>query len=97
VELDAVLTPERPLTDDEITDIIEAVIDELDTVGGEDPSISTTRTGSTVAFVIGVGVTAAGEWEAMDAAAVLIRQAFGAAAVDAEHLVPAGLRLLTPA
>jgi hypothetical protein len=55
VEASAVLSPGRYLTDDEITDLIEATIDDLD-AATTDPSVGTVREGDDVRMTVSVTV-----------------------------------------
>lgn len=51
VEVSVVLRPGHRLTDDEITDLVEAIVDDLDTTT-TDPSVSTVRDGSDVRAIL---------------------------------------------
>lgn len=70
----------RPFSDEEITDLIEAVIDDLDT-RVIDPSVSTCRTDSEVVVVIEVSMTfdTDNPWIAQGAALKAMRESFDAA------------------
>jgi hypothetical protein len=97
----AVLSPGRNLTDDEITDLIEAVIDDLDTTT-VDPSVSTVRDGDDVRVTVSVNVDGGDPFAALASASEAMLAAFHAAGVAVEGSIAAGdlhseVRLLQPA
>jgi hypothetical protein len=59
-----VLSPGRRLTDDEITDLVEAVVDDLDTTT-VDPSVSTVRDGNDLRVVVSVSVGGGDQFAAL--------------------------------
>jgi hypothetical protein len=92
VEASAVLSPGRHLTDDEITDLIEAVIDDLDTTT-TDPSVSTVRDGDDVRITVSVTVDDGDPFTALATASEAMLVAFHAAGVAVEGTLGAeGLR-----
>jgi hypothetical protein len=66
------------LTDDELTDLIAAVIDYLDS-HVIDPSVSTIRGGAGVRVEVSVTIDTDDAWQAQALAAVAMRDAFDAA------------------
>ena len=64
VEVVATLGSDRRLTDDEITDMIETVVDELDRLPLE-PSVGTVRMGDNVEMTVSVTVDEREEWDAL--------------------------------
>jgi hypothetical protein len=89
VEASAVLSPGRHLTDDEITDLIEAVIDDLDTTT-VDPSVSTVRDGDDVRVTVSVTVDGGDPFAALAGASEAMLAAFHAAGVAVEGAIAAG-------
>ena len=90
VEIEVVLGMGRRLDDEEITDLIEAVVDDLDSV---EPSVGTTRLGDDVRFTVGVTVDHAEEFEALAAGVSAVKAAFHAAGIGTSGLgVPRNLR-----
>jgi hypothetical protein len=75
VDATATLVPTTDLSDDELTDLIAAVIDFLDT-RVIDPSVSTIRTESAVRIEISVFVDTDDPWTAQAQAAAAMRDAF---------------------
>lgn len=80
VEIEAVVMMARRLTDDEITDLIEMVVDDLDQLPME-PSVGTERLGDEVRFTVGVTVDQEEEFDALAAALAAVKSAFHAAGV----------------
>ncbi|HEY6280138.1 MAG TPA: hypothetical protein VIX86_27930 [Streptosporangiaceae bacterium] len=74
----ALLDPPRPFTDDELTELIAAVIDDLDT-RVLDPSVSTYRSDSGVGIEVSMTIDTDDPWEAQAAALAALRDAFDAA------------------
>jgi hypothetical protein len=95
VELDARLTPHERLSDDAITDIIEAVVDVLDALAVE-PSVGTTRAGDAVDVKVSLVVEAPNEMAAVRMAAPLIEDAFARVRLDTTELF-SGLSLRSSA
>ena len=95
VELDARLTPHKRLSDDAITDIIEAIVDALDALTVE-PSVGTTRAGDAVDVRVSVVVEAPNEMAAVRMAAPLIEDAFALVRLDTTELF-SGLSLRSSA
>lgn len=92
VEIVATLGSERRLTDDEITDLIEALVDDLDRMSAE-PSVGTVRTGDDVELTVSVSVDEREEFDALTHGAWAIKAAFHAAGIGtAGLLVPRDLR-----
>lgn len=78
VDARALLDPPRPFTDDEITELIAAVIDDLDT-RVIDPSVSTCRSDSGVHVEVSMTFDTDNPWVAQASAAAALRDAFDAA------------------
>jgi hypothetical protein len=92
VEIVVTLGSENRLTDDEITDIIETVVDDLDVLL-LDPSVGTTRVGNDVEVTVSVGVDESEEWDALAAAIAAAKSAFHTAGIGTAGLVvPRDLR-----
>lgn len=92
VEIDLTLSSERLLTDDEITDLIETVVDELDRLPIE-PSVGTRRVDDQVHVTVGVTVDEVEEFEALTFGVAAVKAAFHAAGVGTAGLVvPRDLR-----
>lgn len=79
IDARALLEPPRPFTDDELTELIATVIDDLD-ARVLDPSVSTYRSDSGgVGIEVSVTIDTDDPWEAQAAALVALREAFDAA------------------
>lgn len=78
IDARALLDPPRPFTDDELTELISAVIDDLDT-RVLDPSVSTYRSDAGVQVEVSMTIDTDDPWEAQTAAVVAMREAFDAA------------------
>ncbi len=78
IDARALLAPPRPFTDDELTDLIAAVIDDLDT-RVIDPSVSTCRSDSGIQVEVSMTVDTDNPWVAQATAAAAMRDAFDAA------------------
>ena len=92
VELVATLGAGRRLTDDEITDLIELVVDDLDRDRLQ-PSVSTVRLGDDVEMTVSVAVDAPDEISALDHAVSAVRAAFRTADIGTSGgVVPRDLR-----
>ena len=78
VDATATLTPTRPITDDEITDLIATVVDYLDT-RVIDPSVSTIREESGIRVEVSVTIDTDDPWRAQALAAAALQDAFGTA------------------
>ena len=89
VEASAVLSPGRLLTDDEITDLVEAVIDDLDTTT-TDPSVGTARDGNDVKVTVAVSVNADDQFAALARASEAMLGAFHAAGLVVHGSLAAG-------
>ncbi len=87
VEIAATLGAVRRLTDDDITDIIEAVIDDLDRLPVE-PSVGTVRNGEDVDVTVTVTVDQVQELDALAYAISAVKAAFRAAGIGTAGLVP---------
>ncbi len=90
VEVSALLNPGRYLTEDEITDLIGAVIDDLDATT-VDPSMSTARDGANVRVEVSVTVNGRDQFTALAAAAEAMLRAFHAAGVAVDGITAADL------
>jgi hypothetical protein len=88
VEASAVLSPGRYLTEAEITDLVEAVIDELDTTT-VDPAVSTVRDDADVRVTVSVNVEGHDEFAALAKASEAMLRAFHAAGVAVEGVAAA--------
>ena len=75
IDATATLVPPRPLTDDELTDLIAAVVDYLDD-RVIDPSVSTIRLGSAVRVELSVTIDTDNPWTAQALASAAMRDAF---------------------
>jgi hypothetical protein len=75
VDATATLVPPRPLADDELSDLIAAVIDHLDT-RVLDPSVSTIREEQGVQVEVSVTIDTDGPWRAQALAAAAMQDAF---------------------
>ena len=78
VDATATLVPPRMLTDDELTDLIAAVVDYLDS-RVIDPSVSTIRGEAGVRVEVSVTIDTDDAWQAQALAAAAMRDAFDAA------------------
>jgi hypothetical protein len=78
VDATATLVPPRPLTDDELTDLVAEVIDHLDALV-IDPSVSTIREESGVRVEVTVVIDTDDPWHAQTVALSAMRDAFGRA------------------
>jgi len=68
----------RTFTDDELTDLVAAVIDDLDT-RVLDPSVSTYRSDSGVSIEVSMTIDTDNPWKAQAAALNALREAFDSA------------------
>lgn len=92
VEIVAALTAGRRLTDDEITDVIEAVVDDLDRLPLE-PSVGSVRVGDDIEVTVSVTVDEREEFDALARAVAAAKTAFRAAGIGtALHVVPRDVR-----
>jgi hypothetical protein len=92
VEASAVLSPGRRLTEDEITDLVEAIIDDLDTTT-VDPSVGTVRDGCDVRVTVSVSIEASDQFAALARASEAMVGAFHAAGLVVDgSLAAEGLR-----
>jgi hypothetical protein len=78
IDAKALLDPPRPFTDDEITDLIAAVVDDLD-ARVIDPSVSTFRSDSGVRVEVSMTIDTDDPWVAQATALAAMREAFDAA------------------
>jgi hypothetical protein len=78
IDARALLDPPRPFTADELTELIAAVIDDLD-ARVMDPSVSTYRSDSGVHVEVSMTVDTDNPWVAQATAAAAMRDAFDAA------------------
>ena len=87
------LSPRRYLTDDEITDLIEAALDDLDTTT-VDPSVGTVRDGDDVRVTVSVTVDGSDPFAALarasEAMLAALQAALQAAGVAVEGTISAG-------
>ena len=86
VEVEVTLGVGRRLADEEITDLIEAIVDDLDRMP-LDPSVGTCRAGDDVNVTVGVTVEQDEEFEALTIGVAAVRAAFHAAGIGTEGLV----------
>lgn len=92
VEIDVTLGSHRRLTDDEITDMIETIVDDLDRLPIE-PSVSTHRVGDDLNLVVSVTVEEDEELDALAFGVAAVKAAFHAAGIGTAGLtVPRDLR-----
>ncbi len=91
IDARALLAPPRPFTDDELTELIATVIDDLDT-RVIDPSVSTYRSDSGVHVEVSMTIDTDNPWVAQATAAAAMRDAFDAA-VPAVAAMTRGLML----
>jgi hypothetical protein len=92
VETTLTLDSGRRLTDDEITDLVETVIDQLDDLTTE-PSIGSERVGSDLRITVEVTIDEDEELDALPLGLAAIKTAFQAAGVGAAGVVvPRDLR-----
>src|SRR5262245_13809444 len=101
VEVVATVGCDRRLTDDEITDLIESMVDRLDeqALG---PSVGTARVGDDVEFTVVVTMLDPVGWEALTQGLAAVRDAFqtadvGPAGVGAPRDLRSHLTPLQPA
>ncbi|MGI8983215.1 MAG: hypothetical protein ACR2HM_01565 [Acidimicrobiales bacterium] len=85
VQIVATLAMGHRIADDAITDLIEALVDELDGLDLE-PSVGTGRSGDNVTFTVDVTVDQAEEFEALTVGVAAIKAAFRAAGVGTAQL-----------
>jgi len=78
IDARALLDPPRPFTDDELTELIATVIDDLDT-RVLDPSVSTYRSDSGVGTAVSMTIDTEDPWVAQATALAAMRDAFDAA------------------
>jgi hypothetical protein len=78
IDARAFLDPPRPFTDDELTELIAEVIDDLDT-RVLDPSVSTYRSDAGVQVEVSMTIDTDDPWEAQAIALAALRDAFDAA------------------
>jgi len=86
VEVDVTLGMGQRLTDDQISDLIEIVVDDLDQQS-MDPSVGTGRIGDDVAFLVGVTVDRDEEFDALTAGLTAVKAAFHAGGIGTAGLV----------
>lgn len=78
IDARAILDPPRPFTDDELTELIAEVIDDLDT-RVLDPSVSTYRSDAGVQIEVSMTIDTDDPWQAQAVALAALRDAFDAA------------------
>lgn len=78
IDARAILDPPRPFTDDELTELIAEVIDDLDT-RVLDPSVSTYRSDAGVQIDVSMTIDTDDPWHAQAVALAALRDAFDAA------------------
>jgi hypothetical protein len=92
IEVVATLGSDHRLTDDEITNMIETVVDELDRLPLE-PSVGTVRVGDNIEMTVSVTVDEPEEWDALAYGVSAMKSAFHAAGITTAGLVaPQDLR-----
>lgn len=80
IGVEADLVSDRALTADDVTDLIEVLVEELDNLAIE-PSVGTTGTGQTVRVRIELGIDAPDEMDALTRGFTAIQTAMRAASV----------------
>jgi hypothetical protein len=75
IDAKASLDPARPFTDDELTELVAAVIDDLDT-RVLDVSVSTYRSDPSVRIEVSMTIDTDDPWEAQATALAALRDAF---------------------
>lgn len=80
VEIDVRLTGRHHLADDEITDLIEAVVDHLDRLA-IDPSVGTRRNDHDVELTVGVTVDEGEEFDALSLGVAVIKAGLHSAGI----------------
>lgn len=88
VEIDVRLVSSRRPTEDEITDMIERVVDDLDRLSGE-PSVGTHRVGDDVEVTVAVTIDDADEFNALTRAVAAIQSGLQTAGAGTPGLVTA--------
>jgi hypothetical protein len=78
IDARTLLDPPRPFTDDELTELIAKVIDDLD-ARVLDPSVSTYRSDAGVQIEVSMTIDTDDRWEAQATALAAMRDAFDAA------------------
>ena len=105
VEMDLQVRPgDRQLTDDDITDLIEKVVDELDHLPVA-PSVGTSRVGDDIKMTVGVVVDDEDQFEALRHGAAIISAALqsslgvgaSSALVGPDDELRSSVRVLQPA
>lgn len=91
VEIEAMVASGHRLSDDEITGLVESVVDDLDRLPVE-PSVATRRVDNDVRFTVGVTVDEVEEFDALTLSVGIIKAAFYTAAIGTAELVPHDLR-----
>lgn len=91
IDARALLEPPRPFTDNELTDLIATVVDDLD-ARVIDPSVSTYRSDSGVQVEVSMTIDTDNLWEAQAVALAAMREAFDSA-VPAVASITRGLLL----
>lgn len=92
VEIDVTLRGPRRLSDDEVTDLVEVIVDHLDPLAVE-PSVGTRREGDDLAVSVALTVAEDQELDAMVAGVAAMRSAFVEAGIGATGAaVPSDLR-----
>lgn len=86
VEIEAVVGMGRRLSDDEITDLMEAIVDDLDDLNLE-PSVGTCRVGDDVRFTVGVVVDGEEEFDALSHGVPAVKAAFHSAGLGTARLL----------
>ncbi len=85
VEIEAVVGMGRRLSDDDITDLMEAIVDDLDDLTLE-PSVGTCRVGDDVKFTVGVVVDREEEFDALSDGVSAVKAAFHSAGIGTARL-----------
>lgn len=80
IGVEVTLVSDEPLTDEQITGLIEAIVDDLDHLPGLEPSVGTTRSGENVVMEVQV-MAEDDSWEAFDWAVATIRSSLHAAGI----------------
>lgn len=94
IEVIALVGTPRRLSDEEITDIIQIVVDDLD-VRSLEPSVGSVRIGDDLEITVGVILDETEEFEALVRATRAVKGAFQSAGIGAAGMVPRDLRSRT--
>ena len=94
IEVTALVDTRRRLSDDAITDVLEAIVDDLDARSLE-PSAGSERVREDIEITVVVTVDELEEFDALASATSAVKAAFQAAGIDGTRMVPRDLRFRT--